>query len=762
MKKPSLFLFALRLFFYLSVAGLVYIHPGIAVSYDKIGFIQWFIIIPLEALIAFLPPPRKKPRNRIILAILPLAVLSVWAGGFSPAALPPACAGAIAFILTLLLFHYPRWSRPRWASLSALEPFFLAWICFRLLVFSRSGEDAAGESFRLTQIILVWTAIVFLFHSAVVYFCLHSGSRGAGAEAAVFGVSALAALALVFVVLPADFIRSTVIENMLTDKKERMIKPSDNDWAVPDDGGGRKQGRRTLPGDGNRQGPSLRSLSEHDWPGEGGRKGRSRNGRGEGQEQQYTVMVVASKHEPVYMGDSVRGRLDPVAGFLSAPDEVLNRLPSQRLFVTWFDSEPVYDRGRERCEVFSLSTLSQRYLPYRPFAVEPAILSENTGPFRYIHRLSSDIHIDEPFDLLFSRVRELSPIEKTRLAPYLEFPLEDSDGEVFRAHLERILDSWQERRAEIMGRERNDYMEKILAILLGFSDFQYNANDENNSSVSDLINFLLNTKDGDCVEFSNSAALLARLAGIPSRVVTGSLAAEGLQTAAHVRGLAAIRSRLPVLQQFPSEDLYLVTDAHGHSWPQFYIPDYGWIDFEATTFAIAPIGFGDGNLRDVVIPLLDENRVFAPVRAFPWRAVLRFLSSLAVLALLAAYALRYGRELALYIGVRRGGREGARSLYLLLLARLAADGCPIKPVSKTAPEYAQLFTGGTSTVGGVLATFAAIYTELRWRNFSDSAEMEKRFDLLKAEYSKILTENRRRGAAAFIKRLFSLRGLAYW
>jgi hypothetical protein len=303
-------------------------------------------------------------------------------------------------------------------------------------------------------------------------------------------------------------------------------------------------------------------------------------------------------------------------------------------------------------------------------------------------------------------------------------------------------------------------MEKILAILTGFSDYQYNVSDNDDSSIAALKDFLLNTKDGDCVEFSNTLALLGRLAGIPSRVVTGYLAAESLQTPAHLRGLAALRSKIPALKEFPFEDLYLVTDAHSHAWTQFYLPDYGWLDFEATSFAIPPIGFGDGNLRDVVIPLLDGNKVFSPVRAFPWRAVLRALGFLALFALLAAYALRYGREMWLSIGVRRGGRQGARSLYLLLLSRLAAEGKPIKPASKTAAEYAELFPvpeAGTSP----FTAFAALYTELRWRTFPNDAEADECFRRLKEEYRHILKAARRRTIPGFFIRIFSLRGLAY-
>ena len=743
-------LFSLRVFFYVSVALLLLLHPAVVIPFDRVGLLKWFFIIPFSSLVAFLPSPKGKSRNKLLVAFLPVAAFSLWAGGFSLGALPPFFAGVAAFTLTLALFHYPRLGK-----LSLLEPFFFAWVCFRLLVFSRAGEDVAGESTGLTQFILVWTAAVFLLHSVVVYLCLYPGSSGGiKREGTVFGFVSVAALALAVFILPADFVRNTVIDNLLPEQRERRSRPSDDDWGIPDSAG--REGRRTLPGDEGGRPPGLRGLSEHNWP---GRRGRGGDGGG-ASNQQFTVMVVASQYEPVYMADAVRGRLDPISGFVPFPDDLMGRLSTQRFFVTWFDNEPVFNRDRQSQEVFALSMFSQKFLPYRPLSIDPTILSENTGPFRYIHRNVSGVHVNDPLDLLGAPVRqELTLSERSRLSRYLEIPLESADRQIFDAHLANIKHRWEADRARIMGDLRNDYMETILAILLSFSEYQYNVNTNHYSSVADMIQFLTVTREGDCVEFSNTAALLGRLAGIPSRVVTGFLAAHGLQTPAHLRGLAALRSRIPILQEFPFDDLILVTDAHGHSWTQFYVPEFGWLDFEATAFAIPPTGLGDGNLRDVVIPLFDENRLFAPVRAFPWQPVLRTMLFLAFLSLVGAYVLRYGREFALGMSARRGGRAGARSLYLLLLARLAADGKPIKPVSKTAPEYARLFDG--TEQDSAFTPFAELYSELRWRQFGDTAEMEKRFERLKDEYNRLLAENRRRGVLAGISRVFSLRALAY-
>jgi len=770
MKRSPVVLFWLRLFLYLSVPALILIHPGIAVTFDRISFMQWFVIIPVMAFLAFVLPSKFSFRDRCLIAGVVLLLLSAWAGWFGLGNLQLILAGVISFTLTYLLFNYPRWAKP-----AALEPFFVAWVCLRLLSLSRSGEDIAGQSAALTQFVFVWTAVVFLFYSFVIYLCLFPKSQGGAAkEGALFALAAAGLLVLVLLVLPADFVRNSVIDNLLPEKiPERIREGSEN--GMPKETEGRRQGRKTIPRgeDKNRQG--LRGISEYSWQ---NKSGRGKKGDGsKSDNRQYMVMIVAADREPVYMGDVFRGQLDPVDGFLPSPQEPLNKLAKQRFFITWFDDEPEVDTGRERQEVSSISTIPQKYLPYRPISIDPTILSENTGPLRYIHQVVSNTHLGDPLALVFRSSRPLSSFEKNLLAPYTEFSLNESDTEAFRKYLSSAQKKWKEDRNEILtkltkrdeiSKPVNEHMETIFALLTGFSTYQYNLSYTDDLNIEMIKDFLLNNTEGDCVEFSNSLALLGRLAGIPSRVVTGYLAAEELQTQAHLRGLANLRSKIPYLQQFPLNNLFLVTNLHAHSWTQFYIPDFGWLDFEATMFAIPPEGEGDFSNWDVVIPLIDEKKVFSQFRKFPWLAVLRAAAYMAAFALVCAYLLRYGRELALYLGARRGGRAGARSLYLLLLARLAADGKPVKPASRTALEYAQLFPfKKTRTAAGAdagenphLKNFASLYTELRWRDFKESAQMDERFKKLEQEYKKIL-ETTKRGGIGWLLRAISLRGLGY-
>ncbi|MCL2211592.1 MAG: hypothetical protein FWB95_06695 [Treponema sp.] len=738
MKKQSVLLFAIRLLLYFSVMILIFIHPGISVSFDRIGIIVCFFLIPIGAFVTFFN-----------------SKLYVW-----------------------------------WIKIAPLEPFILTWVCLRLLSLSRSGEEIAGQSIALTQFILVWTAVVFIVYNAVIYLCVYAKSRtGVWKESLLLSFFALAVMIFIVAFLPPDFIKNAVIENMVSERIPEKIKPSDSDKGIPK----RSSGRRTLPREGEGGQGELRGISEYNWP--GGRSG------GSGEARQYMVKVVISENEPVYMGNVFNGQLDPVKGFLLSREEPLNDLANQRFFVTWFNSERENDINRERNEIISLSTLRQKYLPYRPVVIDPVILNEDSGPLRYIHQVISNTHSGDPLMLVRSPMRLLTENEKNILSHYLEINLDENDKKIFETFLNSTLNNWKKNREQIIKEDRylqeifknsNElpevdlrpvYMETIIAILSGFSQYQYNLNKYDDHSIAALVDFIIDSKEGDCVEFSNTFALLGRLAGIPSRVVTGYLAAEGLQTPAHLRGLAALRNQIPFLRQFPFDNLFMVTNIHSHSWTQFYLPDYGWLDFESTAFSKPPQGMGDFNNWDVVIPILDENRTFSQVRKFPWRAAGKAALTVLIIAIIAAYALRYTREFILHLGAQHADRSGARSLYLLLLAKLAADGRPIKPASKTAHEYSELFgedsrkdakaqrtrrgrgvklTQSLNTEGqNYLRDFADFYSELRWREFQTQDEFNIRYAQLKQEYESILNATRKQGIHHAIKRLFSLRGLAY-
>ena len=94
---------------------------------------------------------------------------------------------------------------------------------------------------------------------------------------------------------------------------------------------------------------------------------------------------------------------------------------------------------------------------------------------------------------------------------------------------------------------------------LSNGQFTYSLKASSVLNASELTNFLKVTKKGYCQQFSFAMAVLARLLGIPSRVIIGFTA--GSRTGANS---------------------YMVTTDDAHAWPELYFQGYGWLRFEPT------------------------------------------------------------------------------------------------------------------------------------------------------------------------------------
>ncbi|HUX14312.1 MAG TPA: transglutaminase domain-containing protein, partial [Spirochaetia bacterium] len=339
---------------------------------------------------------------------------------------------------------------------------------------------------------------------------------------------------------------------------------------------------------------------------------------------------------------------------------------------------------------------------------------------------------------------ELTPEEKANMESYLKVPLSAVDKKLFQSFLAGAV---------INAGSDESYFGRIMAILKSFGTYQYQLGFTDDVSVAHLVNFLTSTKNGDCTEFSNTAALLGRLAGIPSRVVTGYLASHSLQTPAHVRGLYVLQQSIPELQKYSLDDLMLVTTAHRHSWVQYYLPSYGWVDFESTAYAIPPPANMNPNNQTVIIPLIQPQKELAPVFQFPWLLVLQILMLLAVAVVVLLYLYRYGREAALALLARRGGKRGAWALYRVLLMRLAAAGYHLKPPTRTPLEYSESHPE--------IREFAAAYTRLRYRDQATDEEQSQMWSQLRQDYAAAIRVTKKSGLKEWLRRIFSLRGLYY-
>ncbi len=92
------------------------------------------------------------------------------------------------------------------------------------------------------------------------------------------------------------------------------------------------------------------------------------------------------------------------------------------------------------------------------------------------------------------------------------------------------------------------------------ANYRYTLNPATNPSKSSLEDFLFYSKEGYCEHYATAMAVLLRMAGIPSRLVTG-----------FVQGL---------WNDFGN--YLLVRQQDAHSWVEAYIPGRGWMTFDPT------------------------------------------------------------------------------------------------------------------------------------------------------------------------------------
>jgi transglutaminase-like putative cysteine protease len=91
--------------------------------------------------------------------------------------------------------------------------------------------------------------------------------------------------------------------------------------------------------------------------------------------------------------------------------------------------------------------------------------------------------------------------------------------------------------------------------------FRYTT-DVKEAGEDPILDFLFKSRAGYCQHFAGAAAMLLRLAGVPTRVVTGF--ATGKRT---------------------GEDTYDVRDEDAHAWIEVYFPGFGWVPFNPTPAA---------------------------------------------------------------------------------------------------------------------------------------------------------------------------------
>jgi hypothetical protein len=162
------------------------------------------------------------------------------------------------------------------------------------------------------------------------------------------------------------------------------------------------------------------------------------------------------------------------------------------------------------------------------------------------------------------------PFPLAKLAHHIPPPLQGTDwARLFKlgAHLSDGVDS------EVgVVRRVEDY-------LLRGGRYHYTT-EVGNPGIEPLLEFLFHTHAGYCQHFAGAAALLLRIAGVPTRVAVGFATGEAI-----------------------GHDTWAVRDEDAHAWIEVYFPTVGWVTFNPTPAAAqADVSPGLDVLQASVVP----------------------------------------------------------------------------------------------------------------------------------------------------------------
>ncbi len=103
-------------------------------------------------------------------------------------------------------------------------------------------------------------------------------------------------------------------------------------------------------------------------------------------------------------------------------------------------------------------------------------------------------------------------------------------------------------------------MKMLEAHLSDPTQFTYSVSNPPVPNNIDAVSWLLQTHQGYCTYYATAMTMMARLLGVPARIVSGF-------SYGHFDA---------------QRKIWVVNGADAHSWVQIYFPDYGWINFDPT------------------------------------------------------------------------------------------------------------------------------------------------------------------------------------
>jgi len=742
----------LRLVVYFIAIAAPFFSPSIVVKYDIPGFAFWFIFIPIQIIITYNFAKGLFPEVSAVRWIKLGKKINISRNLFFP---------VVVFLLPVLFCIFPGfWSLLQRAyfftliifafnilifrigivALIFIEPAFIYYIFYKLLDFSRASESAWQNLSYVLPFFYVLLIVLYLFLSIILYGSIGNKKlKEFRKEIIIFFLIITPLLAIAAILIPADHIVNDFIFNFRDEKVfPKGMTGLENEGDSKDDG-------------------RLSGIPAERW----GNRSRS---SASGENKQYAVMIVSSIEDELYSAWEYLGGFHPIRGFTQIYNEYtgggidernLNMLKKQRFLEAWRNPYFIPDEDREEARAFFLSALPERVVPYLPVMIEPTIYSAQRYPFAYSYNSVSMISPITMEILEHIELYDFSGKELEKMAQYLQLPVADKYKKVFDDYLNSAgavipTGGLSDSTRYILDPEI--YKKNIIAIIQGFSSYQYELGYDEDTSVEKISRFILKEFPGDCTEFSNAAAMLARRAGIPSRIVTGYLVSQSFQSPQHIQALMVLQESLDIISDIPLDELMLVTTAHRHSWVQFYIPGMGWIDFETTGFAIPPTG-GDLNSAKIVIPIIRQIKDKSDNFIFPWKLIFSIFLVIVILVITLLYLYKFILILTLSVRSLKPSSVSFESRYRYVLHRFFLAGYPLKTKTMTPVEYGEINKDAL--------LFTELFTELLYRNVYSSDEYDlvtKRFD---EEYFRLKEVTKPKGLLKHIKRFFSLRGVFY-
>lgn len=133
--------------------------------------------------------------------------------------------------------------------------------------------------------------------------------------------------------------------------------------------------------------------------------------------------------------------------------------------------------------------------------------------------------------------------------------------------------------ARDLGRGVDDPRDVLSAVTAYLADgFEYSLETNPTLEEVDFVHdFLLDSRTGYCVHFATSLVVLARMNDIPARYVTGFLV-----SIPYMDDYADLLYEMASIEDEHGRVQHRVTGYAAHAWPEVWLPDTGWVVWEAT------------------------------------------------------------------------------------------------------------------------------------------------------------------------------------